>query len=160
MWCWWSTYLIFLTWKRDCFVKWNYRMLKKKICGKKQSDYHMLGLLKIKMFTSPNLETQRCWDVGACSKRHFTDFIRVLSLLSKSWNMNSCTHLFVCFAVDVGCTDQVHFGGVSIKEGPEGQRSFWLPILHMERHFPNIKTLYCPAKTYHTFYISYNKLVF
>ena len=147
MWCWWSTFFFFclffcffFTWKRDCFVKWNYCMLKA-YAEKKLLNYHMFGLFQIKIFTSPNLETQRYWDVGAWSKRHFADFIRVLSLLMQSWNMNSCKDLCVCFVVDAGCTIelQVHFGSVSIKEDPGGQKRLWFYVAHRasfsEYHF-------------------------
>ena len=125
MWCWWRIYLIFFYLKKRLFRKMKLLYAKTKLCRK---NSHMLGLFQIKMFTSPNQETQRYWNVGACSKRHFTDSIRVLSLLSKSWNMNSCTHLLsVSLSMSAAQIElQVHFGGISIKEEPEGQRSFSL----------------------------------
>lgn len=67
------------------------------------------------MFTCSNLnaaqlilrlETLKDIDMlGTVPKSTFTEFIRVLSLLSKSWNMNLWKDLFVGGTVDVGSSD-------------------------------------------------------
>lgn len=91
-------------------------------------------LIQIKMFTSSNLnaaqlilrlETLRDIEMlGPVPISTFTELIRVLSLLSKTWNMNSKTFLWILmWMLAAQIKLKMRFGGSSIKE-QEGQRSF------------------------------------